>query len=430
MIAGPFFIGNGRMKNGPNRENRKMKENITETQKGYIRRAIELALKGRGFTDPNPVVGAVVVKNGRIIGEGYHERYGQPHAERNALANCTEDPRGADIYVSLEPCCHYGKTPPCTEAIIERGIRRVFFGSYDPNPKVAGKSEGILRAAGVEVTGGVLREECDAINEGFFHYITTGTPYVTFKYAMTADGKIASATGKSQWISCEESRAEVHRMRHDNAGIMVGIGTVFADDPMLNCRIEGGKDPVRIICDDDLRIPMDSKIVKTAKEVPTIIATLEMLPEDLGIGKGPICRSEASAGQSAGADAGADRRFAKAKDLKDAGCDVLYVPGKIGTAADGTAKKVIDPAELMKLLGEKKISSVLLEGGGTIAWSALEAGAVQRVISYIAPKAMGGAGAKTPLAGAGADSPDEAVQLKIRKVTKVGDDIKIVYDVL
>ena len=405
------------------------KDRITETQKGYIRRAIELALKGRGFTDPNPVVGAVVVKNGRIIGEGYHERYGQLHAERNALKNCTEDPAGADIYVSLEPCCHHGKTPPCTDAIIERGIKRVFFGSYDPNPKVAGKSEGILRAAGVEVTGGVLREECDRINEGFFHYITTGTPFVTFKYAMTADGKIATVSGKSKWISSEPAREEVHMMRHENAGIMVGIGTVLADDPMLNCRIEGGKDPVRIICDSDLRIPMDSQIVRTAKEVPTIIATLEVLPEDIGIGKGPICRGEASVGQGAAIDTGMDRRFAKAKELKEAGCDVLYVPSKTGTDNEGNEKRVIDPAELMKLLGEKKISSILLEGGGTLAWSCLEAGAVQKVIAYIAPKVFGGAGAKNPVAGAGVDAPDEAVRLEIKKVAKVGDDIKVIYNV-
>lgn len=402
---------------------------ITETQKGYIRRAIELALKGRGFTDPNPVVGAVVVKNGRVIGEGYHEKYGQLHAERNALANCMEDPAGADIYVSLEPCCHHGKTPPCTDAIIERGIKRVFFGSYDPNPKVAGKSEGILKAAGVEVTGGVLQDECDRINEGFFHYITTGTPYVTFKYAMTADGKIASATGKSRWISCEESRKEVHMMRHENQAIMVGIGTVLADDPMLNCRIEGGKDPIRIICDSDLRIPMDSQIVKTAKEIPTIIATLEVLPEEIGIGTGPICQSGASVGADAGIDTGKDGRFAKAKELRDLGCEVLYVPSKTGTDNAGNEKRVIDTAELMKLLGEKKISSVLLEGGGTLAWSALQAGAVQRVISYIAPKVFGGAGAKTPVAGTGVDSPDEAVPLTIKKVTKVGDDIKIIYAV-
>ena len=371
-----------------------------------------------------------------MIGEGYHEKYGQLHAERNALANCTEDPRGADIYVSLEPCCHHGKTPPCTDAIIERGIKRVFFGSYDPNPKVAGKSEGILRAAGVEVTGGILKDECDAINEGFFHYITTGTPYVTFKYAMTADGKIATKNGKSKWISSEPALEEVHRMRHDNAAIMVGIGTVLADDPMLNCRIEGGKDPVRVISDSRLRIPMESQIVKTAKEIPTIIATLEVLPEDIGVGTGPVCRSWSSvgsdidAGESPAVTAGADDRFAKAVALKEAGCEVLYVPAKKGTDNEGSESSMIDPEELMKLLGEKKISSVLLEGGGTFAWSALEAGAVQRVISYVAPKVFGGAGAKTPVAGAGVDSPDEAVMLKIRKVTKVGEDIKIVYDVV
>ena len=203
----------------------------------YMRRAIELAKKARGFTSPNPMVGAVIVKDNRIIGEGYHERCGQLHAERNALASCKESPKGAVMYVTLEPCCHYGKTPPCTEAIIEAGIRKVVIGSRDPNPKVSGKGAKQLRKAGIEVEEDFLRTECDALNPVFFHYISTGTPYVVLKYAMTADGKIASHTGKSKWITGEKARNHVHQLRHWYSGIMVGIDTVLADDPMLNCRI-------------------------------------------------------------------------------------------------------------------------------------------------------------------------------------------------
>ena len=195
----------------------------------YMRRAITLAEKGRGYTNPNPVVGAVIVKDGRIIGEGYHERCGELHAERNALAACTEDPAGATMFVTLEPCCHYGKTPPCTEAIIEAKIACVYVGSADPNPLVAGKGVAILREAGIEVTEGFLKEACDNLNRVFFHYITTKRPYVTLKYAMTADGKIATATGQSQWITGETARRDVHRLRHENAVIMAaGTSSRFA----------------------------------------------------------------------------------------------------------------------------------------------------------------------------------------------------------
>lgn len=237
----------------------------------YMRRALELAKMGEGHTSPNPMVGCVVVKDGRIISEGYHERYGEFHAERNVLTRCKEDCEGADLYVTLEPCCHYGKTPPCTEIIIEKKIRRVFVGSMDSNPLVAGKGVQILRDHGIEVETGVLEEECLRLNEIFYHFIQTKTPFVIMKYAMTLDGKIACATGDSRWVTGEEARREVHRMRKRCKGIMVGIGTVLADDPMLNCRIEEGVDPVRIVCDSGLRIPLDCQIVKTATEIPSIV---------------------------------------------------------------------------------------------------------------------------------------------------------------
>ena len=235
--------------------------------------AIEEAKKGMGYTSPNPMVGAVVVKDGKIISKDYHHKCGEFHAERNALLKC-DDASGADLYVTLEPCCHQGKTPPCTDIIIEKGIKRVFMGSSDPNPLVAGKGKEILEKNGIEVISGVMKEECDSLNEVFFHYITTKTPYVVMKYAMTADGKIATVTGASKWITGEEARNSVHYDRHRYSGIMAGIGTVLADDPMLNCRIPGGKDPVRIICDSSLRTPLESNIVKTAAEIPTIIATV------------------------------------------------------------------------------------------------------------------------------------------------------------
>ena len=210
------------------------------TDQDYMKRAIELAKKGEGWTNPNPMVGAVIVKDGRIIGEGYHARCGELHAERNAIASLTESAEGATLYVTLEPCCHYGKTPPCTEAILEQKIKKVVIGSRDPNPKVAGKGAKILRDAGVAVVEDFMRDKCDELNPIFFHYITTKTPYVVMKYAMTLDGKIATKTGASKWITQEAARREVQYMRHRYMGIMVGIGTVLADDPMLNVRTKYG----------------------------------------------------------------------------------------------------------------------------------------------------------------------------------------------
>ncbi|MGI6721114.1 MAG: bifunctional diaminohydroxyphosphoribosylaminopyrimidine deaminase/5-amino-6-(5-phosphoribosylamino)uracil reductase RibD [Anaerovoracaceae bacterium] len=359
----------------------------------FMERALQLAVKGRGYTNPNPVVGAVIVKDGRIIGEGYHEKYGELHAERNALANCTEDPAGADMYVTLEPCCHYGKTPPCTEAIIEKKIGHVYVGSSDPNPLVAGKGIRILRDAGIEVTENVMKEKCDDINRVFFHYISSGMPYVTLKYAMTADGKIATYSGKSKWITGEEARRDVHRLRHENAVIMAGIGTVLADDPMLNCRLEGGIDPVRVICDSALRIPMDSRLVETAHDIRTVIATCS----------------------------GSGIRSNKTAFLEKAGCEIFH------SKAMGDK---VDLLELMKWLGDEKLDSVLIEGGGQLAWSALEAGLVDRVMAYTAPKIFGGSQAKTPVEGSGFEAPDEAVHMKVRDISRLGDDILTEYEVI
>lgn len=355
----------------------------------YMRIALELAECGCGWAAPNPMVGAVVVKDGRIIGKGYHERYGQPHAERNALADCTESPNGADLYVTLEPCCHYGKQPPCVEAVLEAGIRRVIIGSDDPNPLVAGKGIQFLREHGVTVTEHVLKKECDALNEVFFYYIQTGLPYVVMKYAMTLDGKIAAYTGESKWVTGKAAREHVQQLRHRYSAIMAGVGTVLADDPLLTCRMEGGKDPVRIICDSALRTPVTAQVVATASQVPTILAT---------------CCTDA-------------RRHAP---YEKAGCRILAVGEQDGQ---------VDLRELMRRLGQEKIDSILLEGGGTLNWSALKSGIVRKVQAYIAPKIFGGQSAKTPVEGTGFPSPAEAVVLKRSTLIRLGDDFLIESEV-
>ena len=355
----------------------------------YMRRALELAGRGRGYTNPNPMVGAVIVKGGRIIGEGWHEKYGQLHAERNALKNCTEDPAGTTIYVTLEPCCHHGKTPPCTDAIIESGISKVVVGMLDVNPIVAGNGVRILEEHGIEVVTGVLEDECRALNKIFIKFMTEKLPYVVMKYAMTSDGKIATVTGESKWITGEASRKNVHRTRHALMGIMVGVGTVLADDPMLDCRLpEGGKNPIRIICDGNLRTPLDSRVVTTASDIPTLIATVST-----------------------------DESLIKEYESKD--CSVIR------TASDNGR---VDLKDLMRILGENGIDSILLEGGAQLNYSAIKAGIVDEVHTYIAPKIFGG-NAKTPVGGEGIGSIEDAVILNPVKITKIGDDILVESEV-
>ena len=357
----------------------------------YMRRALELARKGEGHTSPNPMVGCVVVKDGRIISEGYHEKYGEFHAERNALTRCTEDTAGADLYVTLEPCCHQGKTPPCTDIIIEKKIARVFVGSMDSNPLVAGKGVQILRDHGIYVETGILDAECRKLNEVFYHYIATKTPFVVMKYAMTLDGKIACATGDSKWVTGEIARTQVHRMRGRYRGIMVGIGTVLADDPMLSCRVEGGVDPVRIICDSNLHIPTESQIVKTASDIETIVA----------------CSQEALE---------SERKQEKIRRLKEAGIQIIGTEGAHG----------VNLVELMKKLGGQNIDSILLEGGGTLNASALEDGIVNKVYAYIAGKLIGGMDARSPVEGMGIDRMADAITLQNVEIEKLGDDFCIV----
>ena len=385
------------------------------TDQEYMRRAIELAKKGTGWTNPNPLVGAVIVKNGKIIGEGYHTCYGKMHAEREAFASLKESAQGADLYVTLEPCCHYGKQPPCTDAILAHKVRRVVIGSRDPNPQVAGKGAAILRKAGILVEEDFLREECDALNPVFFHFITKGTPYVVMKYAMTCDGKIATRTGASKWITGEDARNLVQEFRYTYSGIMAGIGTVLADDPMLNVRIPGKRSPVRIICDDHLRIPLDSNIVKTAREYRTILATLLDT-----VAAGPLQASVSACIEETSPGLSGEETKDKIEKLKEAGVEILAVPGLDGR---------IDLQKLMLLLGEKKIDSILLEGGGILNDSALRAGVVHEVKAFIAPKLFGGGDAKSPVEGRGVELPAEAVALDLISTRQIGADLLLEYRV-
>lgn len=351
----------------------------------YMKLALALAEKGRGRTNPNPMVGAVIVKDGTIIGQGFHESYGGLHAERNALLSCRESPAGADLYVTLEPCCHYGKQPPCTDAIIQANISRVVVGSKDPNPLVAGNGIRILREQGISVTEHVAEEECNKLNEVFFHYIRTKTPFVTMKYAMTMDGKIATYTGASKWITGEAARDYVHTLRDQNMAIMAGIGTVLADDPLLTCRKEGGQNPVRIICDTHLCTPLSSQVAATASSVPTILAT---------------CCNDAK----------------KQSLYREKGFQVLILPEQNGH---------IDLRELMRQLGAMHLDSILLEGGAQLNWAALESGIVQKVLAFLAPKLFGGNGAKSPVGGTGVSLPEQAFLLDRSRILKLGEDFLI-----
>lgn len=354
----------------------------------YMRRALELAKGGIGYTSPNPLVGAVIVKEGRIIGEGYHEAYGRHHAEVNAFLSATEDAEGGTMYVTLEPCSHYGKTPPCANLIVEKGIKKVVIGLEDPNPLVAGKGIKTLEEAGIEVVTGVLEEEGKKLNEIFLKYITTNMPFVIMKTAMTLDGKIATRTNASKWITGELSRKNVHELRHKVTGIMVGIGTVLADDPSLTTRLEDriGKDPIRIIVDSSGRIPLDSKVLNLKSHTETIVVVTNRAAKE------------------------------KIKSLQEKGARVIVTPSK---------ERRVDLNFLMKELGQRNIDSILLEGGSELNYSALEEGIVDKVNAFIAPKIIGGNTAKTPVGGQGKAYINEAINLERIDVHDFGQDIMI-----
>lgn len=357
--------------------------------KYYMSYALELAKKGAGYTNPNPLVGAVIVKDGEIIGEGYHQYIGGPHAEVNAFSNTLKDPKGATMYVTLEPCSHYGKTPPCANKIIESGISKVVIGMIDPNPLVGGRGIQLLKDSGIDVVVGVLEDECKKINEIFLKFITTQLPFTILKTAMTLDGKIATVSGDSKWISNEKSRTIVHRLRHRVAGIMVGVGTVIYDDPLLNTRLDGmdGKNPIRIIVDTKAKIPTESRIVKTANDIRTILATTSEASKD------------------------------KLVILEEKGVEIITCPKK---------NEKVDLTFLMKQLGKLGIDSILVEGGATLNYSLLSEELIDKVMFFIAPKLIGGELSKTPIGGEGINLMNNAIRLKDIELSLIDDDIKVI----
>lgn len=359
---------------------------MTEDQK-YMKRAIALAKKGMGWVNPNPMVGAVIVKNGRIIGEGYHAYFGAPHAEVAALGNAIENVRGATLYVTMEPCSHHGKTPPCTDPIIKSGIKRIVVGMEDPNPLVNGKGIKILTDAGIYVTSGTEEETILKMNEIFRKYIVTGKPFCTLKTAMTLDGKIATVENASKWISCEASRKQVHELRQQYSAVMVGINTVLYDDPLLNARRTGktSKDPLKVIVDTSGKIPVDANVLKLNPQLVILATTREI-----------------------------DKK--KKLELGRLGVQVLECRQK---------NNEVDLRDLMASLGMMGIDSILLEGGSTIAFSALKDRIVDKVVSFIAPKIIGGVDAPSPVGGSGLATMEDAIGLTDWSYRKIGTDIMV-----
>ncbi len=333
--------------------------------------ALDLARQGRGRTSPNPLVGAVVVQDTEVVGTGYHQAAGSPHAEIIALKKAGENAKGATLYVNIEPCSHHGRTGPCAEAIIKAGIGRVVAAMQDPNPLVSGRGFDRLREAGVKIKEGVLEEKARRLNEAFIKYISTGLPFVGIKVAMSLDGKIGTMTGESHWITGEKARQFVHRLRDQSDVIMVGIETVLKDNPRLTTRVEGGegKDSVRVIVDSTARLPIDARVVESGSQAGTILAVTEQAPPD------------------------------KCRALKDRGVEILTLPALQGR---------VDVTALMKELGRRELTTVLVEGGGTLNYSLLEQSLVDKLFIFIAPLIIGGAKSPTAFAGAGIESLKKA----------------------
>jgi diaminohydroxyphosphoribosylaminopyrimidine deaminase / 5-amino-6-(5-phosphoribosylamino)uracil reductase len=337
----------------------------------YMWMALDLARQGRGRTSPNPMVGAVVVQGSEVIGSGYHQAAGTPHAEIIALEKAGLKAEGATLYVNLEPCAHHGRTGPCTEAIIKAGISRVVAAMQDPNPLVAGRGFARLTEAGIKIKEGILEDKASRLNEEFIKYITTGMPFVSVKVAMSLDGKIATKAGESHWITGEKARQFVHRLRDHNDVIMVGIETVLKDDPRLTTRVEGGggKDALRVVVDSRARLPFDSKVIESSSSAKTVLAVTEQAPSD------------------------------KCKALKARGVEVLMLPSVNGR---------VDLAALMKNLAARELTSVLVEGGGTLNYSLLEQGLIDKLFIFIAPLIIGGKESPTAFGGSGIKSLGKA----------------------
>lgn len=344
----------------------------------YMKQAFNLAKKGEGFVNPNPLVGAVIVKNDKVIGKGYHKAFGQVHAEIDAFNNATEDVKGATMFVTLEPCSHHGKQPPCAHKIIEKGISKVVIANLDPNPLVYKQGVQLLKDAGIEVEYGLLESLGHKVNDIFFHYITTKKPFIAMKYAMTLDGKLATRNFDSKWITNEKSRAYVHDLRHKYTAILVGVNTIIKDDAKLNVRRhKKSKNPIRIILDPKLETPMNSFVVQTANEQPTWIVSEKY--------------------------------------------DAAYT--NLGVRI--IQMKTLDLHELMTILGEEKIDSIFIEGGAFTHASFLEAGLVNKVYAFVAPKIIGGSQALTPVSGQGVAFMKDAYQLKDIQFQRFDEDILI-----
>lgn len=352
----------------------------------FMRRALELAAAGEGAVEPNPMVGSVVVRDGVIIGEGYHAKYGGPHAEVAALAACQESPRGATLYVTLEPCRHFGKTPPCVDAILKAGIARVVAAMEDPFPEMRGKGIAALREAGVEVRTGVLESEARSLLAPYLKRVTTGKPWVIAKWAMTLDGKIAARDGGSKWITGEAARAVVHKLRGRVDGILVGGRTARRDDPLLTCRPPGLRTPTRVIFDRSLQSPRELQVIRTAKETPTLFVA------------GPNAPSE------------------KRDQFRRDGVEVLQL-------ASTRSHEQIE--ELLRELGRRNWTNLIVEGGGEVLGAFFDSGAVDEVHAFIAPKLVGGADAPSPIGGEGVASMMQSLQLDSVRIETIGVDVYV-----
>jgi diaminohydroxyphosphoribosylaminopyrimidine deaminase/5-amino-6-(5-phosphoribosylamino)uracil reductase len=356
---------------------------MAPTDESWMLRAIELAERGRGHVEPNPLVGAVVVRDGQNIGEGWHQKFGQAHAEVNALAMAGDTARGGTLYVTLEPCCHHGKTPPCTDAILQAGIARVVAAIADPFPQVAGQGASRLRSAGVTVEFGVLAKSALRQNAPYLTLLGAGCPYIHAKWAMTLDGKIATRTGDSKWISSHAARALVHELRGRMDGILVGIGTALADDPLLTARPPGPRTATRVVLDSRARLPLESQLVRTARDVPTLVVTTPTAPP-------------------AAIDA-----------LRACGCEVISL------APDAAGRPALP--ELFNELGRRRWTNLLIEGGSAVLGTCCDRRVVDEVHVFVAPKLIGGAGALTPAGGTGVAMVAEAIQFPQHSWTAVGD---------
>lgn len=364
---------------------------ITDQDATHLERTLELAERGRGRTSPNPVVGAVVAKDGEVLGQGYHHEFGGPHAERIAIDSCSIDTTGATIYVSLEPCAHEGKTPPCTQAIVDAGISRVVYASDDPTEKASGRGPGVLRDEGIEVIAaqGEIASKARLINQPFRKHAKTGRPHVLFKSAMTLDGKVASATGDSQWISCEESRELAHRFRAQVDAIAVGIGTALSDDPQLTARhedIADDRQPARVIFDSEARLPIDGALVSSARDVPVIVVASRAAPREA------------------------------LNSLEAAGVDLIVASG------ENEAARVVSA---LNELGSRNIQSLLLEGGPHLAGAFFEAGEVDWLTLFLAPIVLGGKQAKAAVEGSGVEKIADAYRALTMQCDMIGEDMLV-----